>query len=256
VATILYEALTKVPSEGIDPSLFMLSKPEPKEGAVHNGDTLPSLFLFLLDHFAKAIISQLASEASINKDAADPIGILVAQIFSSPNLQWRGTTMIDIFMAKMWKECPVLFGARGNEKTEEGRARLGWRKENEEWVEELAHTNRMTGLSSGYAAISLRNFSRTKLENPYPPYHYWQSLASIASTPPNETSTTQFTVLKGLIEGFEGKFMEFYGDAAKAALRIALVDFPGMAPDQNNTGVNSLKVLADILERDTGLILR
>lgn len=256
MTNILSEALTKVRSDGVDPGNFMLSKPEPKQGATHNEATLPSLFIFLLDHFSKAVISQLANEASINPDAADPIGILVAQVFSSPALHWRGASMIDIFMAKMWKECPVLFGARGSEKTEEGRARLGWRKESRNWVEELVHTNRMTGLAAGYAAISLRNFSRTKMENPYPPYHYWQSLAAIVATPPAQTSTTQFTVLKGLIMGFEGKFLEFYGNAGKAALRIALVDFPDRAPDQNNPAVGSLRVLADILERDTGLRLR
>lgn len=234
----------------------MISKPEPKEGAKNNGDSLPSLFVFLLNHFSKAIISQLATEVGTKLDAADPIGILVAQVFASPLLHWRGTSLIDIFMAKMWKECPVLFGARGNEKTEEGRARLGWRKEGGEWVQEIIHTNRMTGLGAGYAAISLRNFSLVKMENPFPPYHYWQTFASIVSTPPNQTSTTQYTVLKGMIEKFEGKFMEFYGDAARAALRVALVDFPGRALDQNNSGVSSLKVLADILERDTGLALR
>lgn len=229
----------------------MIKRPQPVNGAVHNGDTLPSLYIYLLNIFVKGVVKQLASE-----QAADMYGVLVATIFASNDFKWRDESLIDILMAKMWKACPVLFGARGSEKTEEGRARLGWKKDLDTWVTDQEHNIRMTGLGAGYAAISLRNFGRSRLKNPYPPYHYWQTIATIVSTPAEAASPTQYNVLKSMIDGFEGRFIGFYGSAGVAALRVALIDFPARALDQTDPAVMSLKVIADKLERDDGLVLR
>jgi len=114
----------------------------------------------------------------------------------------------------------------------------------------------MTGLGSGYASICLRDFSGARsLVNPWPPTHYWQSIARITATPAEQMSPTQFMVLRAMIENYEDKFLKFYGSAAVAALRVALVDFPGRATVKS-VAVGGLQVLADKLERDMGLKLR
>jgi nucleoporin GLE1 len=236
----------------------MISKPEPDTTgtAINNGDTLPTLFIYLLNVLSKAIVGQFIEEAGVAPQAADPIGIITISVFSNGDFQWRNRPLIDILIAKMRVVCPVLFGIRGSEKTEEGRERIGWKKEGGNWVGEQVHNTRMTGLGAGYAALCLRDFPKTtRLKNPWPPTHYWHSLASIVSTPPDQSSPTQFMVLKAMIENYEAMFMKFYGTAALAALRVALVDFPGRALEPN-VAISSLKVLADKLERDMGLKLK
>jgi nucleoporin GLE1 len=251
----LKEALT-IPSPPIDPSIFMLATPVPIEGVQNNGNTLPILFIFLLNIFSKAVLSQFIDEAGVSPKTADPIGVIAVSIFAQADLCWRGVSLIDILICKMRVVCPVLFGIRGNEKTEEGRERLGWWKgERGEWVSDQIHNTRMTGLGAGYAAISLRDFSKSSNTNPYPPTKYWQSMASIVNTPPEDTSSTQYVVLKAMIENYEQRFMSFYGSAARAALQVALVDFPGRAKE-NTVAVTSLKVLGDKLRRDVGLRLK
>lgn len=246
-----------VGSPGVDPSMFMVTAPGPNPQDVpNNGEQLPMLFIYLLNQFAKAVVAQFIDEAGVSPKAAEPIGIVVASMFSNPDLCWRGHTLIDILMAKMRVVCPVLWGIRGNEKTEQGRARLGWKKDDGgSWVPEQMHNTRMTGLGAGYAAIALRDFSKTRFQNPWPPWHYWQSMASITSTPPNEASPTQYMVLKAMVENHEQRFFNFYGNAALAALRVALVEFPGRALEQGAAS-SSLAVLADKLKRDQGLDLR
>lgn len=255
VVNTLTEALTSYGSPPYDPSGIVATKPEPVDGATNNGDSLPSLFVFLVNIFSKLVINQFVNEAGIDPTRADPIGVIVASVFSKPEFLWRNHSLIDILIAKLAVVCPVLFGARGSEKTEEGRTRLGWLKDDGNWVNEGVHNQRMTGLGAGYASICLRNFSKSKNKNSWPPTHYWQALARITSTPPQEISPTQFTVLKALIENYEGTFLTFYGNAARAALRVALVDFPGRALEPN-VAVSSLTVLADKLEKDQGLRLR
>ncbi|KAL2025019.1 hypothetical protein VTK56DRAFT_21 [Thermocarpiscus australiensis] len=255
VVGLLREALSnRVQSQLIDPSNFILHPRNPVAGAVHNDPSLPSIFLYLLNIFAKAVISQFINEAGARPETADPVGVCVAATFSEPDFLWRGVSMIDILLAKFRIVCPVLFGYRGSEKTEQGRQRLGWWKNAGRWVPEQQHMDRMTGLGAGFAAISLRKFATSKKENPYPPRNYWTAMARIVNTPPAEISNTQCVVLKSMVQNFEQKFIEFYGSAAVAALRIALIEFPARAPEKT-AAVTSLQVHAQLLKRDTGLDL-
>jgi len=224
------------------------------DGALHNEEQLPSLFLYLLNIFSKTIINQFINECGAQPKAADPLGVIAAQVFSNENYLWRGKTLIDILMAKFRVACPVVFGYRGSEKTEQGRTRLGWRKDGAGWAPEQQHTDRMKGLAVGYAAISLRDFSKSRNTNPWPPSKYWTSLARIVNTTPAEMSNTQCVVLRAMIETYEERFLQFYGSAAVAALRSALIDFPKKAPAKTPSTAG-LEVLAQMLKRDIGLEL-
>ena len=238
----------------MDPNNFVYEPRKPVEGATNNDPLLPSIFIYLINIFAKAAISQFINEAGARPETADPVGICVAAILSEPDFLWRGASLIDILIAKFRIVCPVLFGYRGSEKTEQGRQRLGWWKESGQWISEQQHMDRMTGLGAGFAAISLRKFALSKKQNPYPPRFYWMAMAKIVNTPSAEISNTQCVVLKAMVQNYEAKFIEFYGSAAIAALRTALIDFPARAPHKS-AAVNSLEVLAQILKRDTGLDL-
>ena len=235
-------------SRPVDPKLFMLSPP-PSTG---ENDTISSLTIYLLNIFAKVVIKQFIDEAGANQKAAEPIGVIAITVFGRKDFQYKDCSLIDILMAKMRVVCPTVFGIRGNDNTEAGRAAQGWHKDGGTWISEQAHNTRMTGLGAGYAAISLRDFSKTAMTNPWPPSYYWRSLAAIVSNP--NPSGTQFLVVKAMIEGYEQKFLTFYGTAGRAALQAALVIFPGR--DRNKTvASSSLKTLADKLRKDVGLVL-
>ncbi|KLU92279.1 hypothetical protein MAPG_11225 [Magnaporthiopsis poae ATCC 64411] len=256
ITASLQEALHgRVPSELVDPNEFLLEPRSPVENAANNAPQLPSLFVFLLNVFSKSVISQFINECSAKPQLADAVGTVVAKIFSDPEFQWRGGSMIDLLLAKYRIVCPVLFGFRGSDRTEQGRLRVGWRKEDGTWIPEQMHADRMTGLGAGFGAIALRDFSRSRNQNPFPPARYWAALARIVNTPANEMSDTQCLVLKAMIENYEQRFIHFYGNAAVAALRLALVEFPAKAPKMT-AAVGALPVLAQLLKGDYGLILQ
>ncbi|KAF4344494.1 RNA export mediator GLE1 [Fusarium beomiforme] len=255
ITAALKDALEgRTPSPPIDVSLFVVDKREPVEGSLNNDATLPSLFIYLMNICAKGIVNQFINEGGANPKAADPVGVFAAHIFSTKEFQWRGQSLVDILMAKYRMVCPVLFGHRGNDKTERGRIAIGWKKDGPSWITEQSHNDRMTGLGAGFASLSLRDFSKSSKKNPYPPTNYWKALAYIVNSPPNETSNTQYVVLRSMIQGHEHRFLNFYGNAALAALRLALVEFPKKAP-QNATAAGSLAALADVLKTESGLIL-
>ncbi|TQV93533.1 RNA export mediator Gle1 [Cordyceps javanica] len=255
ITTALRDALQlKVPSSPIEMSKFVVDARQPAEGTANNDATLPSLFIYLVNICAKGIINQFINECGANPKAADPIGVFTAHIFSMPEFQWRGASLIDILMAKFRIVCPVLFGLSGSDKTERGRLTIGWRKDGPAWITEQSHNDRMAGLAAGYAAVSLRDFSRSAKINPYPPTHYWTALAGIVNCPAGQTSNTQYVVVRYLIDGHEQRFLNFYGNAAVAALRLALIEFPKKAPG-NSPAAGSLQALAEVLRSTSGLVL-
>ncbi|RYP01712.1 hypothetical protein DL764_006137 [Monosporascus ibericus] len=254
IQALLNESLTQIPSAPVDPHDFIMDKRDPVEGASHNESQLPSLFIYLLNQFSKAVINQFIQECGAQPKTADPIGVITAMIFSNKAYLWRGRTLIDILIAKFRVVCPVLFGYRGDERTEQGRVRLGWKKEGGGWAPEQAHIDRMKGLAVGFASISLRDFSKSTNKNPWPPSKYWASLARIVNTPPAEISNTQSVVLRSMIEHYEERFMGFYGTAAIAALRKALVEYPTKAQTKT-PGIGGLLVLGEMLKMNVGLEL-
>ncbi|KAH7318461.1 GLE1-like protein-domain-containing protein [Stachybotrys elegans] len=244
----------QVPSPPIDASLFVINPRQPVEGAAHNDATLPTLFIYLMNICAKGIINQYINECGANPKAADPIGVFAAHIFSHKDFQWRGQTLVDILLAKFYKVCPILFGLRGNPRTERGRLAIGWKRDGPGWETEQAHNDRMTGLGAGFASLSLRDFSKTSKTNPYPPSNYWKALARIVNTPNAEVCNTHYVVLRAMVQGHEQRFLNFYGNAGLAALRLALVEFPTKAPS-GSTAAASVQALAEVLKAESGLSL-
>ncbi|KJZ71767.1 hypothetical protein HIM_08852 [Hirsutella minnesotensis 3608] len=255
ILAILKESLEgQIPSPPVEVSRFVAEPRQPVDNTPNNDACLPSLFIYLINICAKGIISQFINECGANPKAADPIGVFTAQLFSYKDFQWRGQSLIDILLAKFRIVCPVLFGFRGSDRTEKGRMAIGWRKDGPAWITEQSHNDRMAGLGAGFAAVSLRDFSKSSKTNPFPPTNYWKALAGIVNSPANETSNTQYVVLRSMIEGHEQRFLNFYGNAAVAALRLALVEFPKKAP-QNAAAAGSLCALAEVLRTEGGLVL-
>ncbi|CAK7200994.1 hypothetical protein SEUCBS139899_003694 [Sporothrix eucalyptigena] len=254
IIATLTAGLKEVPSEMMDASQFVLMPRQPMEGALHNEDMLPSLYLYLLNVLSKAAISQFINESGADARTAEAIGQAVVKVYSEVDFLWRGKPMIDMLIAKYRVVCPVLFGVRGNDRMERGRAAVGWRKEDGHWIPEQFHIDRMTGLGAGFAAMTLRDFSRVKRVTPWPPTAYWTALAQIVNTPSEEMSQTQCYVLKAMIADNEARFLGFYGNAGVAALRCALVDFPARIP-KTSAASETLKVLAKTINVKTGLDL-
>ncbi|KAL8793516.1 MAG: hypothetical protein Q9195_003889 [Heterodermia aff. obscurata] len=244
----ILEALRRaiqLPSPKVDVSLFLSTAPS----NTPDGNQVSALLIYLLNIFAKAVISQFLAEASLDPKQADPIGTIASHIFATKDFLWNEVSLIDILLAKFHLVCPVLFGIWGSEATKEGKIKLGWWREvkNGPFVTDQSHNDRMCGLGAGFAALSLRNYEKSKLTNPYPATHYWRSLSYIVNVPPSERTGTHCVVLKAMIENFEEKFLTFFGDAALIALRYSVLEYP-----QGLTGMGprALSGLVDTMRRD------
>ena len=216
------DAASQVSSPSIDITEYLVENAQPA-GATKEG---PGVLLFLLNQFAKKIVSQFISEAGIDPDTADVIGILAVTIFARPNYHFNGQSLIDVLWAKYHKTCPVLFGINGNEKTKEGRLKLGWHIENGAFVSDQTHYERNSGLGAGFAAMGLRDFSKSRNQNPVPNRFYWEAMARILNTPADQVQSTHCVVVKAMINNSVPRILTTFGGAGLALLRQALISFP------------------------------
>ncbi|MCJ1357845.1 MAG: hypothetical protein MMC33_007841 [Icmadophila ericetorum] len=224
IIKVLTEATT-VQNPFVDLNMFFCETdfklPTPANG--------PALLVYLLNILSKAIIAQLAAEAGIKPQLADPIGAIASAVFANSKLLWNGRPLVDILIAKYHVSCPVLYGIYGDEKTDAGKKLVGWVRTlpDEPFVTEAEHTDRMVGLGAGFAALSLRNYKKSSMVNPYPQHNWWKSLALIINTEKKYVTATHLTVLGAMIDSYEPRVLEAWGNLGGLALRTAIVEFAG-----------------------------
>ncbi|KAI4267603.1 MAG: hypothetical protein LQ337_008269 [Flavoplaca oasis] len=217
---------------------------------------VPALFVYLLNHFAKAVIAQFIKEAAVSPTIADPIGTATVNVFAKKEHLVNGISLIDILIAKFHRVCPPLFGMYGSERTDQGRERLGWWREypGGPFVSTQMHQDRMTGLGAGYAAISLRNFETSRMTNSYPPYHYWRAMAGILNVPAGQVTDTHLVLLRALLSNSEARFFHFYGESAKQLMQFAVNEYPKRAP-RDSVAATLLSNLGNTWRKDKKLYL-
>lgn len=217
----------------------MGGNPEPSQSP-----QFPLLLFDTLNHFAKAVINQFATEAAVDRLSAEPIGIVAATIFSKPENSFHGHSLITILWARFHQRCPVLFGIWGNEGTLAGQKIMGWKNLTTQEREE-----RTKGLAAGFAALTLRDFSKNSKANPAPNRLFWECIARIVNTPAKQRLPTHFFALASLLDPiFVPRFIAFYGQAAIAVLKLVTGDFAKGVPAEHKpsfeaaTRMNTLKI--------------
>ena len=210
--------------------------------------TIPSLTLYVLTIFSKAVVSAFAGECAVNPRAAEPIGTLVAQIFALHDLQYplaqqsstsdtpKTTSLIPILLCKLLTSAPHLLSLSQPTPyaSSAQKLRMGHRLESEtntagsakSLIPPSRQLDRLSGLGAGYTSISLRNFSRSKMINPYPPRLFWTALTGLLTTPAPNIEVGHVALVKAMLETGYERIMLFWGNAGVALLREAGIHWP------------------------------
>lgn len=236
---------------------FFIQPPEEFASLSEEDAQGSAVFVYLLNIFTKAVVSQLVTEAGVKLEYAEPVGVVVAQIFSAEQHSFRGHAFSDIFWAKYRATCPALWGFSGNENTEAGRIALGWRRTDDggPFIDEIEHRQRMFGLGSGFAAVTLRNFGKTTRKNPFPNHIFWRAVATMVSITPDDLQDTHFYVLFGMLRFSAERVIGFWGQAGMALLRAAIVNIPKEATRKQGGAISQLKVLRGLYATEKSIVI-
>jgi nucleoporin GLE1 len=218
-------------------------------------------FVYLLNMLVKLALRLMLTSATITTyNAIDPIGVVLSWIASHSDFRLHGNSFVDVYLAKYHATAPVLFGISGPETTAAGRTRLRWPRTPDDgsgergWATKQAYYDRLHGASVGWAALTLRDFSRVKSErSALPAWRFWRSVAALADVPAARLQRSHAVALRALVDQYAHLFVKFYGRAAVAALRKAVVDVPASAPP--GAGFEMVAVVRDNLAQKYGLVL-
>ena len=233
--------------------------------------TITDRAAYFLCILTQQVVKIFTSYVHGSPERAEPIGTMLASIFAQPELQFPrsdGTTqsLFPVFLAKYHRVCPALFGITADQSTSAGKLKMGWAllpSENDNgqkntFISDDRHYDRMKGLAIGYSSFGLRNFSSTANKNPYPPTHFWRSLAQIVNLPPNQVQPTHVCVLRHMFgHGGIYRFFLFFGAVGVAVLREAFIEFPRRLPErmQQDSYVKELRIYVDNLGENEHLHL-
>lgn len=250
------DAAAKTKQPMIDITQYLVQNEQP-QGAPKEG---PGQLLYLLNILAKLIIKQFMLEAGLEAEVGNSLGVLLATVFARKEYLFNGQSLIDIVWAKFHKRCPALFGIHGDERTLEGRARIGWERTGEKLTHGMYYTG-IRGLGIGFANITLRSFAKSQNQNPAPNRLFWQAMARLLNTPAEEVQPTHFELLKGIIDSCAPRMVGIYGPAALALIRQAVFQFPRKLEKARNQSApahekaNSFEAIPQQLAQDFNISL-
>ncbi len=239
-----FDMAMKTPGPMIDIRPFLISQPIPQL-ANEAEAAYPAFLLYVWICFEKFLLKQFEKEAA-NEDGRviQEVGLIAASLLGDQKYMWKGLPLTDIVLAKLHRACPPLFGIRGAMNTAEGRLRLGYGPN----LTPDSYSQRLRGIGSGFAAMSLRTFAAKAPAMPIS--EYWRAIVSICNTPPEHLWPGHFAILNGLIRDYYKKFVNFYGVSAKAVLRRATIDLPNRAPERCKDIKGTLSALPEVWKKE------
>jgi nucleoporin GLE1 len=224
----------------------------------------PQLLLYAWIIFEKELIKQWYTEASKEDGRIiAQLSLIAASLYLDTRYMCKGTIlMIDTLLAKLHRICPMLFGIRGDARTD--RAGLGLDKIHPNESDMNRYSQLMTAVGAGYAAITHKKFAQKPPAIPIS--EYWRAVVSICNTPAESLYPGHFLTLQGLLRDNARKFLITYGVAAKAVLRRATFDLPNRVPEpragvkEDRPGLHAaaslVKVLPDVWLKNDKINIR
>lgn len=169
----------------------------------------PQGYPWLLNSIAKAIIQQAEAEVTVKPTAALPLAYLTNHLL-------RRYKEFDYYLtARFVKKCCFVIGFTCSIDTEEGRKRMGWKRHDDKWEDEVKYEERVGGIMSLWSAISrdpsldgFKYFSRGS---------QWTCLARILNTKAELISNVHYVIVSNW---WEIASQAFYGSYRAQARKI------------------------------------
>lgn len=164
---------------------------------------------WILNFISKAVVAQAEAEVTVKPAAALPLGRLT--LFLLEHLEG-----LEYFLcARFVKKCCFVVGYTGNIDTEEGRVRMGWKRANEKWEDEVKYEERVGGIFTVWSVISTLNQSNNFTF--FSMNHHWQVLARLLNTDKDLLRNVNYVIAANW---WESAGQQFYGTYKKQAVKL------------------------------------
>lgn len=197
----------------------------------------PLAYKWILNFVAKAIVDQAETEVIVQPAAALPLSKLACSLLHSfPEFEYFLT-------ARFVKKCPFIIGYTCSIDSEEGRARMGWKRKDNKWEDDVKYDERVSGICTVWAAM-------TK-ETDYPQlakYSFeasWIFLARMLNIEKDLLSNTHFSIVSNWWEACAKYFLPKYGRQAVKLLKTVSIDWTNSVADKKFPAAARLLILGE-----------
>ncbi|KAI5798718.1 GLE1-like protein-domain-containing protein [Pyronema domesticum] len=212
--------------------------------------SLPAGFVWIVNELAKMAVKQVLQECTSKPDAADSIGVVIAAIFADNKYSAGGKSLIDIFVARFLKRNPILLGEDGPDNTDADRARLMWKRDDDGQTErEDSYATRIQALTAGFVAIAGRDFGKSTMTNPYPPFNLWHALTTILNKPVDKLTNTHYFAVNTILQSGGKKLCGIYGRQAKKVIMIAVGPWAERGMQSQSLGAQSVIATGLVMQK-------
>lgn len=199
-------------------------------------------FKWILNFVAKAIIHQAEIEVAIHGKAALPLGSLALQLLLVfPELHYY-------LMARFVKKCPLVIGYTCAIDTEEGRKRMGWRKDGEKWESEERYNERLGGICTLYSVMSRLSIDESfsgysaNCRHPLPISKSWIMTSRLLNTPLKLVTNVHFAVAGSWWDACASQLLQAYGMQAKKLLQLLWNNWTSAVSDRRYPAAARLRL--------------
>lgn len=171
-------------------------------------------FKWILNFIAKAVVAQAETEVTVKPTAALPLARLADRLLDEiPEFEYFLT-------ARFVKKCPFIIGYTCAIDSEEGRRRMGWKRSQSKWEDEVKYEERVAGICSVWAVITRLKPAAQQKHTRYSINAAWSFLARLLNTQAEVLSNVHFVIASNWWEACSEPFLSAFGRQAMKLLRL------------------------------------
>lgn len=194
------------------------------------------VYHFILNFAAKAIVAQSETEVTVKTTAALPLARLTEVLL-------RSFPEFDYYLsARFVKKCPYIIGYTCAIDSEEGRKRMGWKRNDNKWEQENKYEERVAGICTTWAVLSRLPDHADSLQL-YSPTATWQFVARLLNTDLKLIGNPHLMVACNWWEAGASAYLQSFGKQGQKGLQALVVSWPQALQDKKLPGATALRLL-------------
>lgn len=192
---------------------------------------------WILNFISKAVVAQAEAEVTVKPSAALPLAHLALYLLD--HLQG-----LDYFLcARFVKKCCFVVGYTGNINTEEGRVRMGWKRLDEKWEDEVKYEERVGGIFTVWAVLSNLNTAEDHLF--FSMASQWRFLARFLNTDTALITNVHYVIASNWWEASAEKFSMHYKRQAQKMFQLLVGPWPAFGKQKSFPAATRLQLLGE-----------
>lgn len=199
----------------------------------------PLAYKWILNFIAKAVVAQAEAEVTVKPSAAVPLAGLAANLLNSlDGLEYY-------LCARLAKKCAFILGYTCSIDTEEGRARMGWKRSDGKWEAEVKYEERVGGIATVWAVMA--RLQATQRFDFFSMAAEWRFAARILNVNKDLLGNVHYGIICNWWEAAGAQLAQKYGKQAYKLLEFAAVDWAKYGQQKLFPAATRLEILGEDL---------